>query len=159
MRRRGGCGLTDTFPRCCKPERMKRSIPLNGANVLCFLSSSPPPQPPSRSVWLLPVISLLLTNIVSRGACLSIWLERFRGSQKDDERGPLSWKGYWFFRSWTAGGINKNNKENCKELLSSLTFWQHFFLLSMSQLAVSAAFIQSSAKSVEKHFHWKCFSN
>ncbi len=42
-------------------------------------------------VWLLLVISPLLTNAVSRvRACLSIWLERFRGSQKEDERGPLS---------------------------------------------------------------------
>jgi hypothetical protein len=33
---------------------------------------------------------LLLINSVSRvRACLSIWLERFRGNQKEDERGPL----------------------------------------------------------------------
>jgi hypothetical protein len=43
------------------------------------------------SVWLLPVIFLLLTNTVSWvQAFLSIWLERFRVGQKDDERGPLS---------------------------------------------------------------------
>ncbi len=43
------------------------------------------------SVWLLPVIPLLLANTVSRvRVCQSIWLERFRGSQKKDELGPLS---------------------------------------------------------------------
>ncbi len=36
-------------------------------------------------------ISLLLTNTVSPvRACVSIWLERFRGTQKEDDRGPLS---------------------------------------------------------------------
>ncbi len=38
----------------------------------------------------LSVISLLFTNTVVSPvrACLSIWLERFRGSQKEDERRP-----------------------------------------------------------------------
>jgi hypothetical protein len=37
------------------------------------------------------VISLLLTNTVSPvSACLSIWLEMFSGSQKEDERGTPS---------------------------------------------------------------------
>ncbi len=47
-----------------------------GADVFCFLSSLPllPAAITACSVWLLPVISLLLTNMVSRvGACLSIW--------------------------------------------------------------------------------------
>jgi hypothetical protein len=63
----------------------------NGGNVFCFLSSlSPPPPSHPDSVWL-PVISPLLINTVSPvRACLSIWLERFRGSQKEDERGALS---------------------------------------------------------------------
>ncbi len=51
------------------------------------------PQLPGHC-FVLPVISLLLTNIVSPPvrlrACLSSWLERFRGTQKEDERGPLS---------------------------------------------------------------------
>jgi len=37
-----------------------------------------------------PVIALLLINTVAVRACLSMWLERFRGSQKEDERGPFS---------------------------------------------------------------------
>ncbi len=57
-----------------------------------FLSSLPLPPPSHHgSVWLLPVISLVLTYTESAvRTCLSIWLERFRGSQKEDERGPLS---------------------------------------------------------------------
>jgi hypothetical protein len=51
------------------------------------------PFPPATTAvfgYYLPVISLLLYNTVSRvRAFLSIWLERFRGSQKEDERGPL----------------------------------------------------------------------
>ncbi len=43
------------------------------------------------SVWVLPAISLLLKNTVSPvRACPIIWLERFRGTQKDDDRGPFS---------------------------------------------------------------------
>jgi hypothetical protein len=56
--------------------------------VFCRLYSSSP-RPPS-SVWLLHVISLLITNTVSLvRACLSIRLERFPGTQKEDDRGPL----------------------------------------------------------------------
>ncbi len=42
------------------------------------------PSPPSHygNVWVLPVISLLLTNTVSPvRACLSTWWEKFRGTQ------------------------------------------------------------------------------
>ncbi len=49
--------------------------------VFCRLNSSSPSY--YGSVWLLPVISLLLINTVPPArACLSIWLERFRESQK-----------------------------------------------------------------------------
>ncbi len=42
-------------------------------------------------VWLLPVISLLLTYTEAPvRACLTIWLERFRGCQKEDKHWPLS---------------------------------------------------------------------
>jgi hypothetical protein len=45
-------------------------------------------QPTRVCAKLLSVISLNLTNTVSPvRACLSKWLERFRGSQKEDERG------------------------------------------------------------------------
>ncbi len=50
------------------------------------------PSPPSHygSVWVLPVISLFLTNTVSPvQACLTKWWERFRGTQKEDECWPL----------------------------------------------------------------------
>ncbi len=60
-------------------------------NVFCFCRLYPSPSRHLGSVWFLPVISLLLTNTASRvGACLSIWLERLRGKQKEDERGPYS---------------------------------------------------------------------
>jgi hypothetical protein len=51
------------------------------------------PWPPRQwlTVWLLAVISLLLTYTVSRvWACLNILLETVCGSQKQDECGPLS---------------------------------------------------------------------
>ncbi len=52
---------------------------------------TPPPPSHHGSLWLLPVICLHLTNTVSpKRACLSIWLERFRGSQKEDKHEPLS---------------------------------------------------------------------
>jgi hypothetical protein len=62
----------------------------NGVNVFRFLSSLPL-FPPSitREVWVLPVISLPVSWV---WACLSIWWERFRGTQKEDEYGPLSIK-------------------------------------------------------------------
>jgi hypothetical protein len=43
------------------------------------------------SVCFLPVVSLLLANTVPPvRACLIIWWERFRGTQKADDRGPPS---------------------------------------------------------------------
>jgi hypothetical protein len=102
--------------RMCKVARVKENgTGFTRTNVFCFLSSLPLPprhhsgvwlQPPRQclapattavfgsshhgSVCLLPVISLFLTNIVSTvRACLSLRLERFLGSQKEDERGPL----------------------------------------------------------------------
>ncbi len=68
---------------------IRRGPSPTGYFVFCRLY----PFSPSHhgSVWLLPVISLLLTNTVSRmRACLSKRLERFRGSQKEDENRPLS---------------------------------------------------------------------
>ncbi len=52
--------------------------------------SSLPTSPHSHhgTVWFLPVISLHDTVSQVR-ACLSIWWERFRGTQKEDDRGPL----------------------------------------------------------------------
>ncbi len=52
-----------------------------------------PPCSTHRSVWLLPAISLLLYNTVSPvQACLIIWWERLRGTQKEDDRGPVTVK-------------------------------------------------------------------
>ncbi len=58
--------------------------------VFCRLCPSPLSQ--HGSVWVLTLTSLLLkTNNVSRGrACLSIWVTRFRGTQNEDDRGPVS---------------------------------------------------------------------
>ncbi len=57
--------------------------------VFCRLYPSSPSH--HGSVWILPVNSLLLTNTVSSmRAGLIIWWERFRGTQKEDDRGPLS---------------------------------------------------------------------
>jgi hypothetical protein len=54
-------------------------------------TSSPPPSH-HGSVWVQPVISLLLTNTISPlRACLSIGLERFRGTEKEDECGSLKY--------------------------------------------------------------------
>jgi hypothetical protein len=57
------------------------------------------PSPPSHhgSVWVLPVIFLLVNKHSIDGAglpVLMIGLERFRGIQKDDDRGPLSIQSY-----------------------------------------------------------------
>jgi hypothetical protein len=64
----------------------------NGTNVFCFLVFfTPSPSRHYGSVWVLPVIPLLLTNtVLPVRAFLSIWLERFRGTQKEDECGPLT---------------------------------------------------------------------
>ncbi len=65
------------------------TVGFNGAIVFSVVFTTPPSQ--HGSVWLLPVISLLLTSTVSPvRACLYILLDRFRGNQKEDERGPLS---------------------------------------------------------------------
>ncbi len=53
--------------------------------VFCRLHPSPP-KLPRQCLAPTPVISLLLTNTVSWVRdCVSIWLERFRGSQKEDQ--------------------------------------------------------------------------
>jgi hypothetical protein len=77
----------------------------NGANVF-FMSSLPSSlQPLNSSVWLLPVISLLLTNTVSRvRACLSIWLERFCGSQTKRWR---AWASCMLIPRWFDGRIHR----------------------------------------------------
>jgi hypothetical protein len=60
--------------------------------AFCRLYPSPPPGH-HGSVWLLPVISLLLTNAVSSmRTCLSIRFEKFLETQKEDECEPLSIK-------------------------------------------------------------------
>ncbi len=65
-------------------KKVKKKI-----SCLCTFNPSSPSH--YGSVWLLPVISLLLIKTVSPArACLSIWLGRFRESQKKDYRGLLS---------------------------------------------------------------------
>ncbi len=70
--------------------RMDHS-PQWGQHILFSVVFTPPPSSHHGSVWLVPVISLPTTNTVSpMMACLSIWLERFFESQKEDEHEPLS---------------------------------------------------------------------
>ncbi len=83
----------------------------DGVNVFLFSVVFTPSLPSHHgSVWVLPVISMLLTNTVSPvQARITICLESFRGTQKEDEFGPLSvhsilsgWKRK--FISYGAGG-------------------------------------------------------
>ncbi len=68
----------------------RRFLGLTGPMYFVFCRLYPCPPSHRGSVWPLLIISLLLTNTVSAvRACLSIWLERFRGTQKEDQRGPL----------------------------------------------------------------------
>ncbi len=60
--------------------------------VLCRLCPFSP-QPPRQCLGPIPVISLLLNNTISSVlACLIIWRERFHGTQKEDNRGPPSFR-------------------------------------------------------------------
>jgi hypothetical protein len=77
------------YHRGWRASRTRRGR-INRANVFYFLSSLPPPPSHHGSVWLLPAISLLLTNIVSRvRACLSTWWEGFVGTKKKTSVGLL----------------------------------------------------------------------
>ncbi len=87
----------------------------NGAYVFYFLSSLPLPLSRSHhgSVWVLPVISLLLTSTVS---------PRFRMIQKEDDCRPLSVQSYQFLlfstlRSaqlfWEPGGNPGTRTSSC----------------------------------------------
>ncbi len=62
-----------------------QNIQRNGANVFCFLYSFSP-QPPRQCLGPPCHLSIVLPML----ACLIIWSERFRGIQKEDDRGPLS---------------------------------------------------------------------
>jgi hypothetical protein len=62
--------------------------PLRGQCILISVVFTPPsPQPPRPFVA--PTCLLSRNNVSPVRACLSIWLERFRVSQKWDDRGPL----------------------------------------------------------------------
>ncbi len=62
-----------------------------GKWILFSIVFTPSPLSHPCLVWFLPVISILLTNIVTPvRACLIIWLERFRGTKKEDDRGPIN---------------------------------------------------------------------
>ncbi len=79
--------------RLCHVQSTEYSAPQRGQCIL-FAVVFTPSSPTSNhgSVWVLPFISLLLTDIVSRvrsWACPSIWLERFRGTQKELVFNPL----------------------------------------------------------------------
>ncbi len=109
-----------------------------GANVFCFLSSVPLLPPATMAVFVsyMSYIYSFFSNSVSPvRACLSIWLEKFRGIPKEDDRGPLSIQsslgvgggGEWYGRmvsepdTWFSPGSprlsykhRRNNKWNGK---------------------------------------------
>jgi hypothetical protein len=62
-----------------------------GQCILIYVIFTPFPSSHQGSVWVLPVISLLLTSPLSQvWACPITRWERFRGTQKEDDRRPLS---------------------------------------------------------------------
>ncbi len=69
-----------------------------GANVFCFLSSLPL-LPQAITVVMAPKCHLSTLNwqCIPLRACLSIWLERFRGSQKEE-----CGEGFWLIE-WNTG--------------------------------------------------------
>ncbi len=72
-------------------HKLSDALTQRGQFILFSVVFTPSPPGHHGSVWLLPVISLLLANTVSPvRACLIIWWERFCGTQKEDDRGPLS---------------------------------------------------------------------
>ncbi len=80
--------------------------PASTRKVFCFLSSLPLLTLATKAVFGSFLTSLFCTlnwHCIA-GACLIIWWERFRGTQKEDERGPLSfnplWPAYSFYKSF-----------------------------------------------------------
>ncbi len=74
----------------CTDARVCEVVLRNSTGPIYFVFCRLYPFSPS-SVWLLPLISLLLTYNVSRvRACLTISSERFRGNQMEDECALLS---------------------------------------------------------------------
>ncbi len=81
------------------------------------------PSSQHGSVWLLPVISLLLTNTVSPvWVRLTTWWERFPGTQKEDEcGGPLGIQSSPHCKDAIPKIRNKySQKRNCRRGLSVL---------------------------------------
>ncbi len=77
----------------------------------CILFSvvfTPPSHSHHGSVWLLPVISLLTNTVSVVRACLSIWLERFYGTQKENECGPFSIQSFLHWPETLACSIYPN---------------------------------------------------
>jgi hypothetical protein len=69
------------------------------------------------SVWVLLVISLLLTNTVLLvQACLIIWWESFRGTQKEDDRGPLTIQSCLVLGLVNASQLSNKNVKHLKFL-------------------------------------------
>jgi len=73
-----------------------------GANLFCFLSSLPLLPHPSRSVWLLPVISLLLTiTVAGAGSPIHLMGKGFVGPKKKTIAGLLVFNPLCLFKSIT----------------------------------------------------------
>ncbi len=69
----------------------KIEVKQRGQGILFSIVFISPSSSHHGRFWVLPVISLLLTNaVLPMRACLIIWWERFHGTQKGDDRWPLS---------------------------------------------------------------------
>ncbi len=85
-------GYTPLHPYGGELEHLKQ----RGQCILFSVVFTPPPTSHHGKFWLPHVISPVVTNTGSPvGACQSIWLDRFLGTQKEDERGPLSIQTLW----------------------------------------------------------------
>ncbi len=108
-----------------KHESVLWSFPATGPMYFVFCRLYPFSHQTLCHVWVLPaVISLLLTNTISPvRACLIMWWEKFRGSQKEDDCGPLSIQSYLV--SCHAAGYIFQDKGI--KLRASATKWSAFY--------------------------------
>ncbi len=86
------CNIVENLPSLNQPNQPDIWSQPTEPMYFVFCRLYPSSLQPTRvCARLLSVISLNLTNTVSPvRACLSKWLERFRGTQKEDERGSVT---------------------------------------------------------------------
>jgi hypothetical protein len=103
------CIIGESKTRLAMPVLLIYPLDQRGQFILFYVVFTSFPPSHHGSVWLLPVISLLLAKTVSPvRACLIIWRERFRGNQKEDDRGPLSIQSslLWMIHEYTCVSIS-----------------------------------------------------